>query len=469
MRNDLGWIVFTRLDRNAIYRDTELCQEEKFETYEQADTFLELSHRQGGSARKYNGWIGPIPIIGVSDEGEAPFAGPRLEERLRFSDTDEEESFHEFFDNFWQDDAVDQIPRVIGELEQSGEIPGAPSSDLWGPPILTPNHHKKVQQRLRDLRLPDIECYLNEMWAFPVIEINARRRLGHINPDVSMGFRNRLRSAALDLQAAFCGVHPRHSAADSFWFWTSLQVHTHLAEFCKERLWDQRKYNDSLVESARRRFCRALGSYAYEVRSPERAKTAASRNEIVEQSSARPESAEPRPPRRQRAKKKSKRTVASRSRRVRHRALNAREPRQPSNRQTKEKFKPIATARSNQPKTHVAPDQKRPVKKSNHTKRKAKIQTSLGGNIERLRKECGWSFDDLALETGLDKKLILGHVNRGRGARPFTWKLYADAFTRRLERPVPVAELEISPAKYHQNTTEIPPARPDLPVTYKAE
>ncbi len=108
-----------------------------------------------------------------------------------------------------------------------------PSSDLWGPPNLTPSHHKKVQHRLRDLRLPDIECYLNEMWEFPVIEINARRRLGHINPDVSMGFRNRLLSAALDLQVAFCGVHPRHTAADTFWFWTSLKVHKNLAEYCK--------------------------------------------------------------------------------------------------------------------------------------------------------------------------------------------------------------------------------------------
>lgn len=118
-------MVFSRLDQNSIYRDTEICQEEKFETYEQADAFLERSHRPGGAARKYNGWMGPIPIISFSNGSEAPFAGPRLEERLRFSDTDEEQSFDESFDNFWQDDAVDQIPRVMDELEQNGEIPGS--------------------------------------------------------------------------------------------------------------------------------------------------------------------------------------------------------------------------------------------------------------------------------------------------------------------------------------------------------
>jgi hypothetical protein len=62
--------------------------------------------------------------------------------------------------------------------------------------------------------------------------------------------------------------------------------------------------------------------------------------------------------------------------------------------------------------------------------------TLLGRNINRLRKECGWSFDQLAEATGLDKKLILGHVNDGRGAYPRTLKTYADAFTKGLKRPI---------------------------------
>jgi hypothetical protein len=68
--------------------------------------------------------------------------------------------------------------------------------------------------------------------------------------------------------------------------------------------------------------------------------------------------------------------------------------------------------------------------------------TRLGRNIDRLRKECGWSFDKLAKKTGLDKKLILGHVNEGKGAYPKTIKVYADAFARDLNRTVEVAELE---------------------------
>jgi hypothetical protein len=75
--------------------------------------------------------------------------------------------------------------------------------------------------------------------------------------------------------------------------------------------------------------------------------------------------------------------------------------------------------------------------------RTAKVyKTILGRNIDRLRRGCGWSFDVLADKTGLDKKLILGHVNEGRPAQARTLKTYADAFARELKRPVTVAELE---------------------------
>jgi len=65
-----------------------------------------------------------------------------------------------------------------------------------------------------------------------------------------------------------------------------------------------------------------------------------------------------------------------------------------------------------------------------------------GRNIDRLRRECGWSFDDLAEKTGLDKKLVLGHVNEGKGAHPSTLKIYADAFAKGLDRKVTVSELK---------------------------
>jgi hypothetical protein len=71
-----------------------------------------------------------------------------------------------------------------------------------------------------------------------------------------------------------------------------------------------------------------------------------------------------------------------------------------------------------------------------------KHQTALGRNIDGLRKECGWSFVDLALRSGIDKTAILDHVNKGSCPRPSTLKIYADTFSKRLNRLVTVAELE---------------------------
>ncbi len=69
--------------------------------------------------------------------------------------------------------------------------------------------------------------------------------------------------------------------------------------------------------------------------------------------------------------------------------------------------------------------------------------STVGRNIDKLRKECGWSFDDLAKTSGLGKKLILGHVKQGKGLHPRTLKTYADAFTKGLSRKVSVAEIEL--------------------------
>jgi hypothetical protein len=68
-------------------------------------------------------------------------------------------------------------------------------------------------------------------------------------------------------------------------------------------------------------------------------------------------------------------------------------------------------------------------------------KSNVGRNIDRLRNDCGWSFNDLAKQTLLEKKLILGHVNKGKGIRPNTLKLYADAFTKGLGRKVTATDL----------------------------
>jgi hypothetical protein len=71
-----------------------------------------------------------------------------------------------------------------------------------------------------------------------------------------------------------------------------------------------------------------------------------------------------------------------------------------------------------------------------------KRESPVGRNIDRLRKECGWSFDTLMGKTGIDKKNILAHVNEGRKPRPNTLKEYAQAFSRALQREITVADLE---------------------------
>lgn len=87
---------------------------------------------------------------------------------------------------------------------------------------------------------------------------------------------------------------------------------------------------------------------------------------------------------------------------------------------------------------HRRRQQRRPQGRSRHTR------TPLGRNIERLRKACGWSYDDLARESDVDKKGILRHVNGGKTAYPKTLKAYADAFSKALGRTVEVEDLERS-------------------------
>ena len=68
--------------------------------------------------------------------------------------------------------------------------------------------------------------------------------------------------------------------------------------------------------------------------------------------------------------------------------------------------------------------------------------TAIGPNIDRLRKECGWSLDQLAKETGIDKKSVLSHVNKGVRPIPRILMEYAQAFSRALGRKITAPELE---------------------------
>jgi hypothetical protein len=68
--------------------------------------------------------------------------------------------------------------------------------------------------------------------------------------------------------------------------------------------------------------------------------------------------------------------------------------------------------------------------------------TALGRNIDALRLELGWSFNDLERLSGISKKRILDYVNKGAMPRPRTLKDLSDTFTKAFGYPVSVADLQ---------------------------
>ena len=65
----------------------------------------------------------------------------------------------------------------------------------------------------------------------------------------------------------------------------------------------------------------------------------------------------------------------------------------------------------------------------------------VGQNIARLRFETGFSYEELASIMGVEKKTVWANASGRTMPRPQTLKLYADAFSRGLGRPVSVAEI----------------------------
>lgn len=66
----------------------------------------------------------------------------------------------------------------------------------------------------------------------------------------------------------------------------------------------------------------------------------------------------------------------------------------------------------------------------------------MGQNIDRFRKECGWSYDRLAGATGIDKKLVLAHVHGKHKPKPSTQREYTEAFSKQLRRHITPLELD---------------------------
>jgi helix-turn-helix protein len=73
---------------------------------------------------------------------------------------------------------------------------------------------------------------------------------------------------------------------------------------------------------------------------------------------------------------------------------------------------------------------------------KAGAATRIGQNIERFRKDCGWSLNELADKTGIDKKQVVSHVNAKSRPHPRNLKVYADALSKGLGTKITVNDLE---------------------------
>jgi hypothetical protein len=67
---------------------------------------------------------------------------------------------------------------------------------------------------------------------------------------------------------------------------------------------------------------------------------------------------------------------------------------------------------------------------------KVEAKSSIGENLKKLCEECGWTPYKLHKQTGLDKKLVLGHVNKGKGCSLENRKIYAKVFSKALGRPI---------------------------------
>jgi hypothetical protein len=252
------WFVYTALGQYA-YAETNWFSDRSFATVDQAEAFLDgPAHDFPGSpSRRYSGWYGPIEVQ-VLSAGREPFKGPWLRDVLIISKIDNAETFEQIFEVEWKMSAADTISRVMGEMECEGLIP---KSDDF---VLSKELKTLVQGRTEKYRLPELECALDESWDFFEVAMDARRRLGHLNPNDAVGYEFRLFSAALDLEDALRVRHRQLTAMDVGHFWTSLQVWVRLAEFCRRTLWTP-KADQRDIEAARRRFFRKLGSYVHSI------------------------------------------------------------------------------------------------------------------------------------------------------------------------------------------------------------
>jgi len=68
-------------------------------------------------------------------------------------------------------------------------------------------------------------------------------------------------------------------------------------------------------------------------------------------------------------------------------------------------------------------------------------ESRIASNIDKLRRECRWSKNQLVRETGLDRSNVYRHF-RGEGMREETLETYAYAFSQKLKRRISDEDLK---------------------------
>ncbi len=67
--------------------------------------------------------------------------------------------------------------------------------------------------------------------------------------------------------------------------------------------------------------------------------------------------------------------------------------------------------------------------------------TAFGRNIDRLRLECHWTYDDLEYWSDISKSQIINHIRKGKTPYPRTLAKYCDVFSKKLGRRITSSDL----------------------------
>ena len=237
--------------------------------------FGDLAEAERFVKKNRGNWRSPVPVVSVCQPNLTAFSGPALRTWLKIDRNDDPTKlpFEEYCDRVFRDIALDGAAPVMQKLEQEGLLqPGDPSAP-FGASRITPAELKVILDRIGELALPEVHCSLGLDWDFITLKLNAEHLGGHVQllPRGLNLFS--LAEVVFDLEDALRSRFTGLTIVDVFNFWTSVEVHDHIAEVCRRsvEVMDPRS-----VEQIREEMARRLGSYAHTVRNVEAVQPATS-------------------------------------------------------------------------------------------------------------------------------------------------------------------------------------------------